>query len=161
MPLHEKADIRWWLRPSREGHLVQRVLDNMAPWDDWEEGAFLIETHKLVGQSFTPTTVEITVSNAKIVRGIHVEHTARKVGLSPFVDIPDEDLPKTNLLTVEIAGSPESPIITRAYPGDYVPPLPWMGSARQAYPDGRQTCEMYWRNHAYPISMMKKDKSQA
>ena len=92
-----------------------------------------------------PTAVPI--HDARVIWGVHRGHQAARPGLSPFVDrpVPANWLGK---ITVELVGTPETPLLVRAYGGEYTPPLPWMRSAQEAT-GGEAAAQKYWRTHAY------------
>jgi hypothetical protein len=79
--------------------------------------------------------------------GVHKGHRARKLGLSPFLN-RWIDLELLGYVTIELEGDSGKPLLTRAYGGDYTPPLPWMSSAQDAI-GGRAACRKYWTTHAY------------
>jgi hypothetical protein len=133
-PLHRSAD------------LVQRVLDGVAPW---QEGEDPIEARELKRTALIPETVRVH-DTSKVIWAVHTAHASRQNELSPFVILDRE--PITNTLTVELEGTPDSPVVTRVYPADsneyYIPPLPWMESADDA-DGGHEGCVEYWRTHAF------------
>jgi hypothetical protein len=140
------ADIppEYW--STRRGRLVvQRVLDKIEPW---RSGQNPIETHKVDGEQFVPIVVPLDGRKAKW--GIHAGHHARRPQASPFIRVDFNQIRKTSLFTVELEQSPERPRLVRAYPGDYIPPLPWMVSAKDA-DGGMQACLDFWRGHAYVL----------
>lgn len=139
------ADIPSPYRPRqvREG-LVKQALANVRPWAG-SDG--VIYTAHLAGKRF-PLAV--------VPRGglmpfwfKHIGHHARHVQLSPFVNQGRPVL--TSKLTVELVGTVGRPRLVRAYPGEYTPPLPWMGSAEFA-PGGVERSIEFWRQHAYVLT---------
>lgn len=122
--------------------IVQEAISGVPPWDKGEDPIQTIEADKLLEQA-----VIERVHHEMVFWAIHRSHKAKVPQPSPFVII-DRPVPKTKLLTVELAGMPDSPILARVYPGDYVPPQPWQKSARFA-DGGREACVEFWRRHAY------------
>jgi hypothetical protein len=114
----------------------------VEPWDDGDDP---IETKRLNHDRPLPIVVP---SNGEPWWGIHAGHHARQPQASPFVKINWRTLERTDLFTVELTQTPGRPKLVRAYPGDYIPPLPWMNSARDA-DGGIRACLEYWRGHAY------------
>lgn len=138
------ADIptKYW--PGRaHATAVQTLLDHIDPW---EEGQDPIESAVIEGFSDWPLTV--AAGQAPRIWAIHPGHKAHNPGLSPFIRLNRP--PRTDMITVELAGSPKRPMIVRIYPGDYSPPLPWMNSASKA-DGGKAACLDFWRTHAYLV----------
>jgi hypothetical protein len=137
------SDIPYEMRSNgRYATLVQTVLDQTEPWAASES--------PIEGRYFSipvrPVSVEVPAGVSR-VWGVHRGHKARTPGLSPFVDIHvDERL--MGYVTIELGGSPDKPLLIRAYGGEYTPPLPWMMSAKDA-DGGREACLRYWQSHAY------------
>lgn len=137
------AEIARGFRPhERYGKLVQKLLDGVEPWDlkdDPIETTYdnLLEMPAIVTRN----------KGRKPVWGIYTRHTARDPKLSPFVHGSGE-IEFTRSLTVELTGTPEQPRLTRVYPGEYIPPLPWQASSGDAE-GGREMCIHFWRNHSY------------
>lgn len=138
------ADIPTDFRPGRSrAHTVQQLLDMTDPWKDGDDP---IETNQVDGRMRC-----LTVPNdgRQPIWAVHVGHKARQPQLSPFIETRIQ--PLTQLLTIELAGTPERPRLVRVYPGDYTPPLPWQNSAKDA-DGGREYCLTYWRSHSYLFS---------
>jgi hypothetical protein len=145
--LATSAQLSRSFRPDgRNGALVQRVLNQIKPWLQGEDP---IESRRLEGVRLLPQAVRI-IGNSDRIWGIHREHTAKSPRLSPFVELRRP--PRTNTVTVVLTGTPEMPIVVNVYAADdnesYIPPLPWMFSARDA-DGGMAFCRDYWREHAY------------
>lgn len=143
------ADIPWSLRPyGVYAQDVQSVLNGVEPWETGEDP---IETEGLDGCPVGPMAVRVPPGCTR-AWGVHVAHKAKTPGLSPFVprEAPGIEFVR-GVITVELTGSPGQPILTRAYGGEYTPPLPWMTSAGNA-PGGRAECLRYWRKYAYVVS---------
>jgi hypothetical protein len=138
------ADIppQFWSNKERS-RAVQRVLDAVEPWRPGERP---IETMRLQGERFMP--IVVPVQGRKVLWGIHAGHHARKPQASPFVTVDFNTIERTDLFTIELEQTPERPKLVRAYPGDYIPPLPWQVSAKDA-DGGTQACLEFWRRHAY------------
>lgn len=137
------ADIQRTMRPGeRFSQQVQELLDDIEPW---KEGRDPIETMHFDNVPILPMAVPR--GYAKVVWGVHRGHRARRPGLSPFVDrgVPHELM---GWITLEFKGPADDPILTRAYGGDYTPPLPWMVSAGDAE-GGIPECLKYWQTNAY------------
>ncbi len=81
------------------------------------------------------------------VWAFHANHKAHRKQPVPFVRRQPSDLVAESI-SIMLVGTADKPILARAYPGDYVPPLPWMGSAKYAE-GGATACLKYWRHHAY------------
>lgn len=131
------ADIPAEYREGSRGHtVVQTVLDDM----EWREDP--IET--VFDMDPLP---EIVIRVGSRVRrwAKHVGHRARNVQLSPFVVARKS---WTSSFTVELVGLVDNPLLVRAYPGEYIPPLPWQRSAEYA-DGGLEACKAFWREHAY------------
>ena len=138
------ADIppKFWSQGPR-GEVVQRVLDMVEPW---HEGDDPIETKQLDRDWFMPIVVPL--NGRTPWWGIHAGHHARVPQASPFIKLDFNRLTPTDLFTVELVQTPQRPKLVRAYPGDYIPPLPWMASASSAQ-GGIAACRTFWCNHAY------------
>lgn len=139
------ADIRRDMRPDgRFASLVQIVLNGTK----WVPGG-PIETLQFDRAHVLPTAVEVQ-PGVQRVWAFHSGHRARHPKKSPFVvqDVSREDI---GFVTVELAGTPDEPLLVRAYGGDYMPPLPWMISAESA-DGGMQACKEYWLTHAYLLT---------
>jgi len=79
--------------------------------------------------------------------GIHVGHKARTPQPSPFVEVRGM-LATTTSLTIELVGAPKEPLLVRAHPGEFIPPLPWQVSAGNA-DGGVEACEEFWSGHSF------------
>lgn len=138
----ETADIR---TPYRIGHpsayIVQDVLSQIR---NWPEGKTMVLT---VGQlkRRQPRIAVERLRETRVVWGQYVGHYEPKVQLSPFVIVRGG---MTSSFTVEVVGGFDRPMLVRAYPGEYMPPLPWQLSAGDAM-GGKEACMEYWRTHAY------------
>jgi len=136
------ADIPVEFKPrGRMAWVVQRALNGLDPWNPGEDPVETVEFDD-------PTTfLEIVVENDGVqpIWGIHVGHKARHPQQSPFIRTSGSH---TNEFTIELVGTPNQPRLVRAYPGDYIPPLPWQNSARDAV-GGMQACLEFWRTHSY------------
>lgn len=139
----QSADIQPVYRSSgdRRG-VVQRVLNQLRPWSG-KHGT--VGTLRFRDQRFNAIVVPLNDGEVP-VWGVHAGHKARDPQESPFVVV--DDRPKTDHFTIELTGTPSQPRLVRAYPGLYVPPLPWMLSAEQAI-GGIEGCVEFWREHAY------------
>jgi len=126
------------------GSLVQQTLDEIEPWEKDEDPIETFDLPRLIGAR----VVELATSEEPIW-GVNPHHKARQPGLSPFITLDPADYRnRTDIATLELAGTVESPVLTRVYPGDYMPPLPWMRSAPRA-DGGLEVCEDYWNHHAF------------
>lgn len=128
----------------RVGHLharvVQGVLNRVPQWRGSGSTIFTVRDLRP-----TQSLIVIPHDGARLVWAKHVGHHARRVGLSPFVM---KTAPKSSCFTVELVGASGRPMLVRAYPGEYIPPLPWQQSARDV-DGGIAHCRAYWREHAY------------
>ncbi len=126
---------------------VQAILDDVEPW---EKGDLPIEIFKL-SRAVGARVVEL----GDVERpgwGVNPHHTAKRPGVSPYFELaPDDPRQNTTTVTIELAGSAERPMLTRIYPSPsgYMPPLPWMGTARLAPDGGRAACVEYWSKYAF------------
>lgn len=137
------ADISPEFLPSGDRkELVQRVLDQTPLWGKGDDP---IETIEL---RYGLVAVVIETFGAPVIWAKHAGHHAKNVGLSPFVRA---ERSYTKRFTAEFSGTSGRPMVVRAYPGDYMPPLPWMGTAGDA-DGGRAACVEFWRNHAYVLT---------
>lgn len=138
------ADLAPEFRPDHKlGYLVQRILDGIEPWEPGDDPIEAGHDPQL------QLSAIVTLNNGrKPVWGIHTAHKARRPELSPFVH-GGGDLEFTSSFTVELAGTTRYPRLTRAYPGTYVPPLPWQASAGDA-DGGVEYCREFWHDHSYP-----------
>ena len=96
---------------------------------------------------------------------VHVRHRLLAVDnhdkLSPFVMIDrDQRLPMTKALTVELAGTPECPIMMNVYPGSAIPPLPWQLSPEDEADEYQWSLE-FWRRHSFLYNKHHVGKSQS
>lgn len=131
---------RYFRSDGRFAPCVQTVLDKIEPW---QEGEDPIETH----QAWYKTNLTVVpVGDLPRIWALHRGHTASKVEVSPFVIMDRPSL--TSLITVELAGTPKKPKLVRAYPGNYIPPLPWQRTANKAA-GGYESCVAFWRWCAY------------
>jgi len=139
------ADIPSPYRPrmARE-NLVKETPASVRPWEG-SDG--VIHTAHLAGKQFPLTVVPLAGQMPFWFK--HIGHHARHVQLSPFVRLTRPVL--TSKLTVELVGTVGRPKLVRAYPGEYTPPLPWMGSAEHA-PGGVERSIEFWREHAYVLT---------
>lgn len=129
-------------RPEgRYANLVQELLDAVDPWKRGEDPIETLETEELV----LPCVAEVKPGMQRLW-GIHYAHWAKTPGLSPFVR-HDPTEGRGNV-TIELSGTPDKPLLVCAYGGDYVPPLPWMVSAKRA-DGGVAACLRFWQSHAY------------
>lgn len=124
---------------------VQRAIDTIEPWDQGEQAIKTFDIARKLGAA----VVEVE-EDEPILWGVHKHHKANKPGLSPFVNIPDATHPRrfTYDATIHLVGTPDKPLLVRAYPGEYIAPLPWMMSAKDA-PGGKEACREFWDGHAY------------
>lgn len=123
---------------TRYHEYVQEILEIMEPPLPGKLPTF--ET--VEGFSAMPLPV-VEVEGQRRHWGVHRDHTAKSPGRSPFVT--STSMPMTDMVTIEVKSSRHGIQLVRAYIGDYRPPLPWQGSARDIYDEARD----YWRSHAY------------
>ena len=136
------ADVERVMQPNgKYAPLVQQLLDTIQPWKKDEDPIETMEFNEAILPMAVPT------NGTRPIWGVHVGHKAMRPGLSPFVEasVPSALL---GAITVELSGPMNDVILTRAYGGEYTPPLPWMTSAREAH-RGRRECREYWQTHAY------------
>jgi len=122
------------------------ALDQVKPWEKDKCPPKTFNLPRWIGARAVP----LDVSEVPIW-GINPHHKAKNPGLSPFIEL-DQDDPRgrTNSATLELAGETDRPILTRVYPGKYMPPMPWMQSVDRA-PDGLDECLKYWDTHAFVL----------
>lgn len=124
--------------------LVQETLNAVDPW---EAGQDPIETFSLP-VAIGARVVALATSEVPLW-GVNPHHRARTPGVSPYAIIDRRDSRgSTTTATLELAGTPDKPVLTRVYPGEYMPPLPWMSTAKNA-PGRMRECVEYWSTHAY------------
>ncbi len=137
------------MRPhGRFADFVQQTIDAAEPWGLGEDP---IETRVFPGR-WIPSIVAPVPCDVERIWALHRGHKAQRPKASPFIPIGSinrEDL-CVKCVTVELSGSAEKPMLVRAYPGDYIPPLPWMTSAKWA-DGGIEACKGYWQTHAYIV----------
>lgn len=121
--------------------LIQTMIDEIKPWRKGEDPIHTVELHHDLDNIVTA----VEGRTLDVFWGINKDHWARNPQVSPFIQSSDT---KTDIFTIELAGTPDKPILARAYPGEYIPPLPWMKSAQYA-DGGYAACVEYWRRHAY------------
>lgn len=140
--------------------LLQDALDEL--WDEWNESTPTQRERLWPGNNrgpeFTlilepgdPTLVEEVVpTDYRDVRkwSLHAGHKAYHKQPVPFVRRDGSGGYVAGSISIMLVGTADKPILARAYPGDCVPPLPWMGSAKYAE-GGVAACLKYWRHHAY------------
>ena len=144
IPRHAEVSAAFHDRNKIFRDVVQRIFDSIEPWEVGEDP---IETF-LLPRRIGARAVLLATTEAPLW-GVNPHHKARRPDLSPYIGLDSVD-PRntTKTATLELTGTVERPILTRAYPGEYMPPLPWMSSARKA-DGGRQACIDYWNSHAY------------
>ena len=134
------------------GPVVQRVISETSPWEKGEDPIEEFTLPKEIGVR----VVELS-DRDRPMWGRNPNHKARNIEVSPYVYRADLNSPnlRTVHATLEMVGSPDKPILTRVYPGEYSPPLPWMQSAKNA-DGGRDGCIEFWKKHAYIITSMNR-----
>lgn len=138
------AEIRAPFRAGQHGVvLIQEMLDRLEPW---RQGEALVCTESFKDEKFSPIVVELRRGDT-VFFAVHRYHTARNPKPSPFIRCK-RSLEPTSDVTIELEGSPREPVLTRAYPGGYIPPLPWQQSARYAV-GGLKYCRHFWSTHAF------------
>lgn len=145
------ADVPSFLMPGgKYPHLVQRALDSAPKMPaDQERGIWSVELNSV---NLFPRTVLVGTNHLR-TWAVHRDHMARRPGLSPFVTLSPQELQerRTNTVTLEMIRKAGKLLLVRAYPGDYSPPLPSMGSASQAV-GGLKACTEYWHAYAYLVT---------
>lgn len=137
----QTADIPSQYRPGNSRDwVVQRALDILDSWKEGEDPIHTIDVGSLMPSLVVP------IKGRQVRWLLHRGHHARQVKPSPFVQ-PREPV-MVRRFTIELVGKPQTPHLVRAYPGDYIPPLPWQKSASWA-DGGREACVEFWRKHAY------------
>ena len=131
-------------RGGRQASIVQEILDDMKPWGS--DGV----SETVEGFDPMPALV-IPVEDRERIWARHAGHHAKSVQCSPFVRV-DGVIPTTTIFTVMMMGTPESPMLVRAYPGDYTPPLPWQ---RIRHEEDRSESLMFWQEHAYVYGRLR------
>lgn len=138
------ADIPTDLRTRGDNaHLVQVALNSLPPWRGGEEPSHTVALD-------TPLEAMVTEirSGDLIIWGVHVGHKAKNPGFSPFV-LRAPHAEENGFITIQLEGSPARPVLTRAYGGQYAPPLPWMYTARHSSRVDQEQGREFWRTHAY------------
>lgn len=123
---------------SKYDSLVQRVLQAIEPW---EQGESPHKTRSVRRRLRQPVILN---GDRTPQWGIYIGHRFQDVDVSPFVVLKKgEDAPFTNDLTIELSGTPDAPVIDRAYAGPYQPPLPWENRANWET-GGVAACVLFW-----------------
>ena len=141
------AEVGGLFLPGRDGpfsRLVQEALDQIEPWEEGEDPIHTFDLSRRIGSRVVAVAVE-----EPLIWAVNQHHKARQPRESPFVRLPAGD-PRntTDVATLQLTGTVEKPELTRVYPGEYMPPLPWMTSARKA-PGGVENCTEFWNGHAF------------
>lgn len=137
------ADIPTNYQFGRQGAwAVREALGCLEPWDKGDDPIETVQLSRVVPAIVVPT------GGRPVSWGKHVGHKAKHVQVSPFIRVGRS---LTDLFTIELVGTVGAPSLVRAYPGDYIPPLPWMNSAEWAC-GGYESCVKFWRTHAYVYS---------
>lgn len=124
---------------SKYERLVQRALRSVPPWEEGESPHVTVRVRPLLWEP-------VVLNNGRMPKwGIYIGHRFEQVDVSPFLQLPKgEDAPTTHALTIEMSGTPDHPVIERAYAGQYLPPLPWEHKAN--WEDGGiAACATFWR----------------
>lgn len=121
--------------------LIQEMINEIRPWREGEDPIHTIDLSHDIDNIVTV----VNGQSQDVFWGINKDHWARNPQVSPFIDSNDT---RTDIFTIEMAGTPDKPVLARAYPGEYIPPLPWMKSSRYA-DGGYEACVEYWKSHAY------------
>jgi hypothetical protein len=126
---------------------VQQLLNEIP--DGWSKGEDPCETAGFPDVHARERVVAVPEAlRERVFWAVHRRHKASDPQISPFIPDLPEVRSYTNLLTVELSGSSQKPYLVRVHPGDYVPPLYWMSSAKSAI-GGKRECKVFWRSHAY------------
>ena len=136
------------------GHaaFVQLALN---AWDT--DSPAYIQTIEVPGIHLIPMTVAIGREEdtpPHVEWGIHVGHTGKNAGRSPFITFSGchhMGAILTDFITVGFDPTAKQPTITHAYPGEYAPPLPWSPDVEMVE-GGLEACIGYWRTHAYVVT---------
>lgn len=131
-------------REGRLASIVQEILDDMKPWD--RDGV----SETVEGFDPMPAIV-IPVEGRERIWAKHAGHRAKCVQHSPFVRVAGL-IPTTTIFTIKMLGAPTSPMLVRAYPGDYTPPLPWQRIRRE---EDRPELLKFWRENAYVYGRLR------
>lgn len=142
----EHADISPQFAAGGEEYieLLQDALDEL--WGDLDTGPDLT----LILEPKDPKLLLEVVPFGQrddLVWAMHAGHKARHKQPVSFVRRQLHNL-VADSITIKMAGSSDQPELVRAYPGDYVPPLPWMRSAEYAE-GGVARSRDFWATHAY------------
>lgn len=144
IPRHAESTAAFNPRSGIFREIVQNVLDSVEPWKKNEDPIETFHLPRRIG-----ARVIALATHEEPLWGINPYHSARTPGLSPYFELgPDDPRKLTDLAALELTGTPDKPILTRIYPGEYMPPLPWMSSARRA-DGGLAACTEYWNQHAF------------
>ncbi len=123
---------------------VQTAINEIESWEKGEDPIYTFDIPFDIG-----ARVVQLAQNEEPLWGVNPYHKARYPQESPYLLLDRRD-PRatTDEATIELSGTPDKPMLIRAYPGDYMPPLPWMSSAKDA-DGGREQCLEYWQTHAF------------
>lgn len=126
--------------------VIQEVLDSVEPWEKGDDPIEPFDFPRQIG-----SRVVLLTATEKPVWGVNPHHKARTPGLSPYIGLDAKDeRNNTKLGTLELTGTVNKPVLTRVYPGDYMPPLPWMSSVSKGE-GGREASLAFWNQHAFVI----------
>lgn len=125
---------------SKYERLVQRALETVPAWEDGETPHWTITTNRTLWQTVTPNYGQMPQW------GVHRAHRFQNVDVSPFLHV--ENNTGTRELTIELSGTPNDPVIERAYAGHYQPPLPWQQNVIWT-PDSYRESLAFWRLFSY------------
>ena len=121
-------------------YIVQEMLDRVSEWPGRKQRSITLT----VDLSLKAIVVPARPMDERIWAK-HVGHHAMNVQVSPFVRRPVQP---TSQFTIELSGAAQRPKLTRAYPGIYIPPLPWQKSAEEGL-GGIDASLEFWQTHAY------------
>lgn len=125
--------------------VVQEVLDRIDAWPTHKrQWIFTTDVDRTLEQIVVPVLQDRAVR----VWAKHAGHHARSPEVSPFVQVI---APLTRQFTIELLGASDRPKLVRAYPGEYIPPLPWQISAEDGL-GGYDASLVFWQAHAYVLS---------
>ncbi len=126
------------------GATIQKAVNEVESWDAGRNPRITFDLGRQIGSRV------VALDETEVpLWAINPQHTARLPGLSPFILLGRSDgRAMTGVMTLEMAGTPRDPILTRVYPGEYMPPLPWMATAKNVE-IGVDGCAEFWNGHAF------------
>lgn len=133
-------------RPGKSGPLFevfQEALNTIEPWNMGDDPIETIEIPYKIGAR----AVKLTTHEDPIWQ-INLSENAKDREVTPHIELSHDDERRlTNKITVELKSLPKHPLLMRAYPGEYIPPLPSLLPANAGAEAFEESLD-YWNTHA-------------